>query len=117
LLGGVQRFFLNVICRRAKNRWMALTAAVTPTEANSAALISSSVISGCWSTRSSKKQAWASSGDRLGLWGTGAMLPIVFHRCTHRIAVAAPISNLPAASRRDNPPSTALMTRSRRSVE
>jgi hypothetical protein len=113
----VHGFFLKLMPCRSKNRQIELTAALTPRSA-SRSRISSSVRSACSSTRANKKAACAASGERLRpVCDFASELPVRRQRPIHAVAVDSPTPSRRAAPRADKPPSTARITRIRKSLE
>ena len=113
--GSLQAFF-KVIPWRSRKRQSELRL-VRIRRLRSSATVSTKVRSGCWAIRSSICSANSSSGEMLPPRGFGAALLLSCQRCSHFTAELTLTSKRSAVSRRDAPPSTASMTRSRRSPE
>jgi hypothetical protein len=109
-------FFLKLISCRAKNRQTALRL-LAIRRLRSVATISSDVRSGRSATRVSIHSECFSNGELLPPRGFDVALPAARQRCFHLTAELALTSKRSAASRRDEPASTASITRSRSSWE
>ena len=109
-------FFLKLTSWRSKKRHTAVRLPSMPRLPISAT-ISSNVKSGRFATTASNQVAWSSNGERLPPRGFADVLPPSNHSCSHLIAELTLMLKRSAASRRDAPPWTASMTRTRKSVE
>lgn len=96
-----------------------LSAKLSPRSAISRSRSSASVMSGVASTAASKRSAWASIRPerRSPPRGFGAVRPVRRYSAIQRTALAMLTPNRRAAALRDMPPSTARITRMRRSAE
>jgi hypothetical protein len=118
LLGRMPGLFLSVIRRRLKNRRKPATLTPTPRPARSSRR-SASVMSGFLSNAPRMTAACASTRAerRSPPWGLGLASPASLDRPCQRIALEALTPNRAAAWRHDAPPSTAAITRLRRSTD
>src|SRR6476661_7661854 len=110
------RLFFKVIPWRSRKRQSELRL-VRIRRLRSSATVSTKVRSGCCAIRSSTCSANSSSGETLPPRGFGTALLLSCQRCSHFTAELTLTSKRSAVSRRDAPPSTASITRSRRSPE
>lgn len=102
---------------RSKNRQIELTPTRT-SRSSSSSRISSRVRSARSPTSANSQSVCAFSGERLRPFcDLAATLPVRRQRPTQAVAVDSPMPNRRPAARAEKPPSTARITRMRRSLE